>query len=79
VTETHEPDVPSNWPEGHVSSRMTGDEAEECICVTIHGVDHYLHSTTARELHRSVGRTLYEWNKATRRELKKHGVKHGDV
>ena len=52
---THEPRVPQNWPEAHVSVKLTGDDNGECIEVTIHGVRHYLHSTTARELEKAVG------------------------
>jgi hypothetical protein len=47
---THEPNVPSNWPDGHVDVALTGDGAEECIGVTVDGVRHFLHSTTAQEL-----------------------------
>jgi hypothetical protein len=42
--------VPQNWPNGHVAVTLTKQEEAECIAVTIHGVRHYLHSTTAREL-----------------------------
>jgi hypothetical protein len=47
---THEPRIPQNWPHGHVGVELTGDEHEECVKVHIHGYDHFLHTTTAREL-----------------------------
>lgn len=79
VTETHEPPIPINWPEGHVSSSVTSDDDDECIKVTIHGVTHYLHSTTARELVRSVERTLDEWNGTAVAGLAKLGIRHNEV
>jgi len=78
--ETHEPPIPVNWPDGHVSSHFVNDlDKDECICVTIHGVDHYLHATTAREMARSLSRTLNDWNKFAATELRKHGIKHNPV
>lgn len=62
VTETHEPDVPRHWPEGHVSVALTDDDQDECIEITIHGVRHYLHSSTARELSNMLVERLDEWN-----------------
>lgn len=46
ITETHEPAVPQNWPDDHVGVIVTGDDRQECLEVTIHGVRHYPHSTT---------------------------------
>lgn len=63
VTVTHEPDVPQNWPDGHVAVALTGNEQDECIEVMIHGVRHYLHSSTAQELNRMLGSRIEEWNK----------------
>ena len=60
--ETHEPKQPQNWPHGHVAVALTGSESEECVRVTVHGVDHYLHSTTARELSNMLVARLEEWN-----------------
>lgn len=77
--ETHEPAVPVNWPEGHVKVEMTGDDDLECITVTIHGVRHYLHATTARELELALHRKLDEWNAMSRQELGKLGMKHEEV
>ncbi len=78
--ETHEPAVPVNWPEGHVSSEFIEElDVDECICVTIHGVKHYLHATTARQLARSVTSTLNGWNHYAVGELRKHGLKHKPV
>lgn len=59
---THEPTVPENWPDGHVSVRLTADDVLECLAVTIHGVQHYLHATTARELEKMVHGVLEEYN-----------------
>lgn len=55
--------MPRNWPEGHVLVKLTGDDQGECIEVTIHGVPHYLHSTTARELQKMLSSNLATWNK----------------
>jgi len=66
VRETHEPSVPQSWPEGHVSVALTSDDIGECIEVTIHGVRHYLHSTTARELANMLTSKLDEWNTTVR-------------
>ena len=62
IKETHEPKVPFNWPDGHVAVRLTDDDVGECVEVTIHGVRHYLHSTTARELSNRLIARLEEWN-----------------
>jgi hypothetical protein len=59
---THEPALPQNWPDGHVGAVMTGLDQAECIEVTIHGVKHYLHSTTARELSNMLLTRIDEWN-----------------
>lgn len=61
-SETHEPDEPHDWPHGHVDVQLTDDDHDECIEVTIHGVRHYLHSTTARELNIMLADRLEEWN-----------------
>lgn len=62
VTVTHEPAVPQNWPEGHVSVALTDADQDECLEITIHGVKHYLHSTTARELNNMLIAKIDEWN-----------------
>jgi hypothetical protein len=54
--------VPRNWPDGHVAVNLTDDSVGECVKVTIHGVAHYLHSTTARELTNMLLARLNEWN-----------------
>lgn len=59
---THEPLVPTNWPDGHVGVAITDPDDDECIEVTIHGVRHYLHSSTARELNNMLAARLEEWN-----------------
>lgn len=66
VTTTHEPEAPRDWPNGHVGVALTGDEQGECIEVTIHGVKHYLHSTTARELSNMLVSRIEEWNVTAR-------------
>ena len=65
--ETHEPLLPINWPDGHVGVAITAPDDDECIEVTIHGVRHYLHSTTARELANMLNARLDEWNEIARR------------
>jgi hypothetical protein len=60
-TETFEPTVPQDWPGGHVGVILTDGDRDECIEVTIHGVRHYLHSTTARELSNMLLSRLDEW------------------
>ncbi len=63
VKETHEPPIPQDWPNGHVGGvALTGDDEAECIEITIHGVKHYLHSTTARELSNMLVGRIDEWN-----------------
>ena len=47
TSETHEPDLPNNWPYGHVGVEITDDDEDECIEVRVHGVKHYLYSSTA--------------------------------
>ncbi|MFB2554903.1 hypothetical protein [Herbiconiux liangxiaofengii] len=59
---THEPMIPTNWPYGHVGVAITDPSDDECIEVTIHGVRHYLHSSTARELSNMLSERLDEWN-----------------
>lgn len=44
---------------------FTGIEADECVKVVIHGSEHFLHATTARELHNMLGKILEEFNKHT--------------
>jgi len=63
VQETHEPVFPRNWPDGHVAVAITDDDQGECIEITIHGVKHYLHSSTAAELRNMLAARLREWNK----------------
>lgn len=63
VTETHEPPMPQNWPNGHVEVALTDNDQDEYIEVTIHGVRHYLHSSTAQELNIMLSSRIDEWNK----------------
>lgn len=66
IRETHEPDQPRDWPHGHVGVGLTGNDEDECIEVTIHGVKHYLHSSTARELSTMLADKIEEWNGVAR-------------
>lgn len=64
---TREPGTPlEGWPKSHVDAELTGDEAEECVRVTIHGVEHLLHATTARELSNMLLSTLDAYNQGVR-------------
>ncbi len=67
---THEPLIPNNWPYGHITVTETADSDDECILVTIHGVRHYLHATTAYELQKMLGKTIKAWDK----KAKAHGA-----
>jgi hypothetical protein len=60
---THEPEVPQNWPTGHVRVELTGPDEHECLKVWIHGHTHYLHATTARELTKMLGSCIDDYNK----------------
>ncbi len=62
ITETYEPSVPQDWPHGHVAVALTDDDKDECIEVTVHGVKHYLHSSTARALSDMLLERIEEWN-----------------
>jgi hypothetical protein len=42
---------------------LVQDRYRTVIEVTIHGVKHYLHSSTARELQKMLSSNLTEWNK----------------
>jgi len=66
ATVTHEPAVPHDWPDGHVAVALTDDNEGECIEITIHGVRHFLHSTTARELEKMLATRIAEWNQIAR-------------
>lgn len=67
IPDTHEPDWPlPGWPDSHVDVQVTDIEEDECIAVTVHGVTHYLHSTTARELSNKLLGRLEEWNRSAR-------------
>jgi hypothetical protein len=68
ASETHEPAQPQNWPNGHVGVALKDDKQGECIEITVHGVRHYLHSTTARELSNMLLARIDEWNDTARSE-----------
>jgi predicted component of type VI protein secretion system len=67
TSETHEADLPINWPYGHGGVELTDDHADECIEVRIHGVKHYLRSSTARELSNMLNAKIDEWNLVAKR------------
>jgi len=52
VSVTHEPERPlPGWPESHARAESVfGEPSAECIKITVHGVTHYLHGTTAAAL-----------------------------
>lgn len=63
IRETREPLQPlPGWPGSHVSAELTGDDDFECVVVTVHGVKHYVHASTARELQLMLEGTLKEYN-----------------
>lgn len=70
VASTREPKVPVNWPDGHVDVALTGSDDSECIVVTVHGVQHYLHSSTAHELSKKLAARIAEWD----HKAKAHGL-----
>jgi hypothetical protein len=61
---TREPEFPlPGWPESHVCVELTEpDWKSECVKVTIHGIEHYLHACTARELSNQLLYRLEEHN-----------------
>lgn len=59
---TYEPIKPMNWPYGHVGIREADNDVEECFMITIHGVQHYLHATTAYELYKMMGTAITKWD-----------------
>ena len=64
---THEEDFDdSTWPHSHVGVTLTGDDVLECFSVTVHGVTHYLHATTAHELFIKLHNTLHTFNTRNR-------------
>jgi hypothetical protein len=73
---THEPCEPlPNWPESHVSVKLTDASALECVKVTVHGVEHYLHATTARELEQMLTRELITYNKQVKQLNRASGTR----
>lgn len=63
AAQTREPMPPlPGWPGSHARVFLTDADEAECVGVEIHGITHYLHSTTAASLHAELGRRLREWN-----------------
>lgn len=56
VVETHEPLQPlPNYPESHVRLEdVFFEDCAECVKITIHGTEHYLHRTTAFALYEQL-------------------------
>lgn len=67
---TTEPEVaPPGWPGSVVRSELTGPDDDECVRVTIHGVEHLLHASTARALSDALLKTLDQYNDGIRAVL----------
>lgn len=66
VRETHEPAASQNRPDGRVTVALTEAEEAECIEVTIHGLRHFLHPTTAPDPSNLLTGRIEEWNKIAR-------------
>jgi hypothetical protein len=68
---TCEPEYPlPDWPEGHVCVELTDDSFNhECLKLTVHGVEHYLHACTARELSNQLLYRLEQHNRHLVRTL----------
>lgn len=67
---THEPETaPPGWPGSVVRAELTGPEADECVRVVVHGVEHLLHATTARALSDALLETLDAYNDGIRAVL----------
>lgn len=65
-TATHEPKVPRDgWPHSHVDVKLLDANAPESILVTIHGRQHYLHSSTAAALAFELTKQVKNWLDAT--------------
>jgi hypothetical protein len=74
-TETHEPLKPlPNWPKSHVNVVLTGTDQNECIEVVVHGIKHYLHSTTARALEEMLHESLEAYNESVTASNQKHNT-----
>jgi hypothetical protein len=54
------------WPDSHARTFLTDDDQGECIAVVIHGATHYLHSTTAAHLSKSLRADLEAWNRGAK-------------
>lgn len=60
---THEPEpCPPDWPRSSMNVELTDGSVLECVRVTIHGVDHLLHATTARALSDALLEVLDAYN-----------------
>jgi hypothetical protein len=52
-----------NYPFSHVNIELTNDAIDECFCLTVHGVKHYLHSNTVQNLCIMLISGLLKWEK----------------
>jgi hypothetical protein len=54
------------WPRSHARVELTDDQEGECVKVTIHGVEHLIHATTARALSDDLLEKLNTYNAGVR-------------
>ena len=77
---THEPEIPfPDWPYSHVYIEdVFFSDYDECIKVTIHGVEHYLHRTTALSLYEQLQTYFKNLSPQDKQLLTIYGSKLGD-
>ena len=68
---THEPLNPlPNWPDSHVDvQNVFFEECPECVKITIHNCEHYLHRTTTFELYKKIQTYLKNLSDADKKFL----------
>ena len=73
--ETHEPSLPmEGFPYSHVKvDDVFGEKCEECVRITIHGVPHYVHRTTAFSLYEQLQQYFKDLSPADKRLLIENG------
>lgn len=69
---TREPRIPGDESYPQTEVFLTGDEAEECVGVRIHGQLHYLHAPSSRALERRLHAVLETWNQSIRDFKRSH-------
>lgn len=77
---THEPDSPRpNWPESHVNvTNVFYDSCSECVKITIHDCDHYLHNTTALALYTMLQEYFKDLPLFSKMLMMQNGCKMGE-